>query len=121
VVTSHSWTVPSLPTVARVWPSRRFLAGVGEECLDVGGELGVVLEQEPVRRVGVDLHPGVWDQAGEQVGVAGKIIGSLSPLATSLPWCRLWGEPTSLIRMISRPPLRVRQPAGLRQIRRRSL
>jgi hypothetical protein len=30
-----------------------------EEGLDVGGEFGVVLEQEPVRRVGVDLHPGV--------------------------------------------------------------
>jgi hypothetical protein len=40
---------------------------VAEECLDVGGEFGVVLEQEPVRRIGVDLHPGVRDQAGEQV------------------------------------------------------
>src|SRR5882757_10710924 len=31
------------------------LARRAEEGLDVGGELGVVLEQEPVRGVGVDL------------------------------------------------------------------
>jgi hypothetical protein len=33
----------------------RVLAGAGEECVHVGGELGVVLEQEPVGGVGVDL------------------------------------------------------------------
>jgi hypothetical protein len=31
-----------------------------------------MLEQEPVCRVGVDLHPGARDQACEQVGVAGQ-------------------------------------------------
>jgi hypothetical protein len=40
------------------------LARCAEEGLDVGGELGVVLEQEPVRGVGVDLHLGLRDQAG---------------------------------------------------------
>jgi hypothetical protein len=44
-------------------------AAAVQEGLDVGGELGVVLEQEPVRGVGVDLDPGARDQAGEQVGV----------------------------------------------------
>ena len=34
-----------------------------EECLYVGGEFGVVLEQETVRRVRVDLHCGLGDQA----------------------------------------------------------
>jgi hypothetical protein len=34
-----------------------------EESLDVSGELSVMLEQEPVGRVGVDLHCGLWDQA----------------------------------------------------------
>ena len=32
------------------------------------GELGVVLEQEAVRRVRVDLHPRLLDQAGKQIG-----------------------------------------------------
>jgi len=37
------------------------LAGAGEKRLDIGGELGVMLEQEAVRRVGVDLHLGSAD------------------------------------------------------------
>jgi LuxR family maltose regulon positive regulatory protein len=41
----------------------RAALGLVEEGLDVSGELRVVLEQEPVRRVGVDLHPGLRDQA----------------------------------------------------------
>src|ERR1039457_6903437 len=41
-----------------------------QELRYVGGELGVVLEEEPVGRVRVDLQPGLRDQAGEQVGVA---------------------------------------------------
>ena len=45
---------------------------LGEECPDVGGELGVMLEQEAVRRVGVDLQPRVRDQAREQVRVPGQ-------------------------------------------------
>ena len=44
------------------------LCGRREERVDVAGELGVVLEQEPVRRVRVDLHLRLRDQAGEQVG-----------------------------------------------------
>src|ERR1700734_1014267 len=44
----------------------------GKKCVDVGGELGVVLEQEPVRRVGVDLDLCVRDQAGEQGGEVGQ-------------------------------------------------
>src|SRR4051794_31032626 len=43
-------------------------AGFRKERVDVADELGVVLEQESVRRVGVDLHPRLRDQAGEQVG-----------------------------------------------------
>ena len=39
-----------------------------EEGGDVAGELGVVLEQEPVRRVRTDLHLRLRDQTGEQVG-----------------------------------------------------
>ena len=46
------------------------LVRLGQKGLDVGGELGVVLEQEPVGRVEVDLQPGPRDQAGEQPGVA---------------------------------------------------
>ena len=42
---------------------------VAEEGFDVGGEFGVVLEQEPVRSVGVDLHYGLRDQTCDQVGV----------------------------------------------------
>src|ERR1035437_9243593 len=41
-----------------------------QELRYVGGELGVVLEEEPVGGVRVDLQPGLRDQAGEQVGVA---------------------------------------------------
>jgi hypothetical protein len=48
------------------------LAGSGKECLDVGGELGVMLEKEPLRRVRIDLHLGLRDQACEQVRVAGQ-------------------------------------------------
>ena len=43
-----------------------------QERLDVGGELGVMLEQEPVRRVRVDLQPRVREQTREQVRVAGQ-------------------------------------------------
>src|SRR3954468_9455366 len=42
----------------------------GQESVDVGGELGVVLEEEAVRRVRVDLEMRPWDEAGEQIGVA---------------------------------------------------
>jgi hypothetical protein len=52
-----------------------------EEGRDVRGEVRVVLEQEPVGGVGVDLDAGLRDQAGEQMGVVGRIIGSRSPLA----------------------------------------
>src|SRR6185312_16753756 len=45
------------------------LTRLAEEDLDVSGELRVMLEQEPVRRVRVDLHPGLRDQARQQVGV----------------------------------------------------
>jgi hypothetical protein len=51
--------------------------------VDVAGELGVVLKQEPVRRVGVDLHSRLRDQAGEHVGKCGRIIRSPSPLVTN--------------------------------------
>src|SRR5271170_1617377 len=44
-------------------------ARAAEESADVGGELGVVLEQESVCRVGVDLQLSPRDQAGQQVGV----------------------------------------------------
>jgi len=37
---------------------------LAEELGHVGGELGVVLEQESVGRVRVDLQPGLGDQAG---------------------------------------------------------
>ena len=62
---------------------RRVLAGAGEECVDVGGELGVVLDQEPVGGVGVDLDLSMRDHVLERVRQWGRIIGSLSPLATS--------------------------------------
>src|SRR6478736_3202813 len=39
-----------------------------QELFDVGGKLGMVLEQEPVRGVRVDLDRGPWNQSGEQVG-----------------------------------------------------
>src|SRR6185312_17424437 len=39
-----------------------------KELLHVGGKLGVVLEQEPMRRVGVDLELGPRNQSREQVG-----------------------------------------------------
>src|SRR6185312_13473244 len=45
------------------------LTRLAEEDLDVSGELRVMLEQEPVRRVRVDLHPGLRDQAGQKIGV----------------------------------------------------
>ena len=38
-------------------------AGPSEEGVDVRGELGVVLEEEPVGGVGVDLDPRVRDEA----------------------------------------------------------
>jgi NhaP-type Na+/H+ or K+/H+ antiporter len=41
---------------------------VRKERVDVTGDLLVVLEQESVRRVRVDLHLRLRDQAGEQVG-----------------------------------------------------
>src|SRR5438876_6735568 len=50
------------------WPPR-YSWSVLKEGLDVSGELRVVLEQEPVRRVRVKLHAGLRDQAREQVGV----------------------------------------------------
>src|SRR5580692_430010 len=60
----------------RWWAARcdahRRLAGVAEECITVGGELRVVLEQEPVCRVRVDLHPSLRDQAREQVRIVRK-------------------------------------------------
>ena len=37
----------------------------GQESVDVGGEFGVVLEQEAVRRVRIDLHLCLRDQSGE--------------------------------------------------------
>jgi hypothetical protein len=37
-----------------------------QELDHIGGELGVVLEQEPMRRVRIDLEPGLRDQVGEQ-------------------------------------------------------
>src|ERR1700752_567865 len=41
---------------------------VTEELLYVCGEFSVVLEQEAVRRVGVDLDPCARNQSGEQMG-----------------------------------------------------
>ena len=54
-------------------PSSRtcpFRSCAGQEGVDVGGELGVVLEEEAVRRVRVDLQTRVGDEAGQQIGVA---------------------------------------------------
>ena len=45
------------------------LVRLGQESIDVGGELGVMLEQEPVRRVEVNLHRSLRDQARDQVGI----------------------------------------------------
>ena len=59
------------------------LVRVAQECLDVSGEVPGLLEQEPVRRVGVDLHACLRDQASKQVGVVSRIIESLSPFATN--------------------------------------
>src|SRR4029077_6368944 len=42
----------------------------GQEGVDVVRELRVVLEEEAVRRVRVDLQTRLWDETGEQVGVA---------------------------------------------------
>ena len=53
-------------------PARPSRASRLEERPDVGGKLGVMLEQEAVRRVGVDLQPRVRDQAREQEGVPGQ-------------------------------------------------
>src|SRR6202522_2076634 len=54
---------------ARRYYARRRLAAIAEEGLAISGELRVMLEQEPVRRVRVDLHPSLRDQAGQQVRV----------------------------------------------------
>src|SRR5262249_23689268 len=45
-------------------------AEIAEERVHVGGELCVILEQEPVCRVGVDLHACLRNQPGEQIGEA---------------------------------------------------
>jgi hypothetical protein len=46
------------------------LCWLAQELGDVGGERGVVLEEEPVRGVRVDLQLCLGDQASQQVGVA---------------------------------------------------
>ena len=46
----------------RGYLTRSRLTRITQESLDVRCKFGVVLEQEPVRRVGVDLHPGLRDQ-----------------------------------------------------------
>ena len=38
-----------------------------QEVTDVSRELGMVLEQEPMRRIGVDLEPGVRQEPREQI------------------------------------------------------
>src|ERR1700733_11712510 len=45
--------------------------GRAEELRHVGGERGIVLEQEAVRGVGIDLDACSRYQAGEEVGVPG--------------------------------------------------
>jgi hypothetical protein len=46
------------------YPSLWLLTRVGQESLDVRREFGVVLEQEPVRRIRIDLDASLRDQAG---------------------------------------------------------
>ncbi len=41
----------------------------GQESLDVGGELRVMLKEETMGRARVNLHPGLGDQTCEQVRV----------------------------------------------------
>jgi hypothetical protein len=48
-------------------PSSAIRSGAVQERVDVGGELGVVLEEEAVRGVGVELESRVGDEAGQQV------------------------------------------------------
>jgi hypothetical protein len=43
-------------------------ARFGQELLDKGGELRVVLEEEAVPGVGIDLDSGVGQMLGKQVG-----------------------------------------------------
>jgi hypothetical protein len=67
------------------------LVRLGQEGLDVGGELGVMLEQEPVRGVGVDLHRGVRDPrllpiaAGGPAGDWGFLVSPTRRRAASSP------------------------------------
>src|SRR5215475_10816569 len=65
--TSPTGRNPASPVAraAVTQPTAIALVRLGQEGLDVGGEFGVMLEQEPVRGVGVDLHRGLRDHAGE--------------------------------------------------------
>jgi hypothetical protein len=51
----HEPTLPALRTEP-VSPARGSCSGAGQERVDVGGELGVVLEEEAVRGVRVELE-----------------------------------------------------------------
>jgi hypothetical protein len=44
-----------------------FRSCAGQERVDVGGELGVMLEKEAVRRIRVDLQARTWNEAGQQI------------------------------------------------------
>src|SRR5579862_1914500 len=59
------------PRLFRARRSTRF----AQERIDVTGKLGVVLEEEPVRRVRIYLDAGLGHEAGEEVGVMGQDHG----------------------------------------------
>ena len=59
----------------------RFDTSAVEKGVDVTGEFGVMLKQEPVGRVGVDLQSSVAMRPASRYEKRGRIIGSLSPLA----------------------------------------
>src|SRR4051812_26588700 len=63
--------VPSWAGAASVLGS----AGLGEERLDVRGELDVMLEEKPVGRVRIDGETGIREQPCQQVRVAGQDHG----------------------------------------------
>jgi hypothetical protein len=76
-----------------------------QESVRLRRDLGGVLEQEAVCRVGIDLHPGIGDEAGQQVAELGRDhqvavaldhrVGLLIPVSR---WSAAWfGMPHSTI------------------------
>ena len=45
---------------------------VAEDRCDVGSTGLMVLEQKPVRRIGIDLHDSIRQQCGHEKGIVGR-------------------------------------------------